>query len=254
MLVAGTTYTAIATFLLGIGVIPFSGSAIDAAQFILVPGIVASATKVCARNRGAMKENATLGIEGSWNHRRNGSAHIIDMIDTESGRVDDFEIDEGGNHRRQGNYRGSSNGMEAEAMRRMVGRWENDRKVKTVVTDEDMKLAKVMRESRWDLDDEMNANHAKKSFDRYQQRLPKEECQHLYLCGPDQRLRNWFNHVLHQPIPREHRIEAWESGKGHYCGDHTRCPDPAREGCQWRYRDDPDTRETLKGYLSEGQM
>jgi hypothetical protein len=53
--------------------------------------------RFAARNRAAMKENATVGIDGSWNHRRNGPAHIIEMIDTESGRVVDFEIVERGN-------------------------------------------------------------------------------------------------------------------------------------------------------------
>jgi hypothetical protein len=45
-----------------------------------------------------MKENATVGIDGSSNHRANGEAHIIDMIDTESGRVFDFEIVKRGNY------------------------------------------------------------------------------------------------------------------------------------------------------------
>jgi hypothetical protein len=250
MLVAGMTYTAIATFLLGIGVIPFSATAVYAAQVILGPGIVAFARKVCPRNRAAMKENATVGIDGSWNHRRNGSAHIIDMIDTDSGRVVDFEVVERPNHRRKGNYRGSSNGMEVETMKRMIHRWEDDRKVRTIITDQDSKLGKVIRESRWNVNHEFDANHAKKSFERYQERLPKEERQ--YLDGLDQRLKNWFNHVLHQPIPREKKVETWESAYGHFCGDHTGCPNPTHQGYQWRHRDDPAARETLTRYLAEG--
>jgi hypothetical protein len=87
MPIAGIKYTAIATFLLRIGVIPFSAIAVYSAQPLLITGIIAFAKKVCARNREPMKTNATLGIDGGWNHRRNGSAHIIDMIDIESGRV-----------------------------------------------------------------------------------------------------------------------------------------------------------------------
>jgi hypothetical protein len=32
-------------------------------------------------NREKMKQPAAVGIDGSWNHRRNGSAHILDMVD-----------------------------------------------------------------------------------------------------------------------------------------------------------------------------
>jgi cell shape-determining protein MreC len=39
--------------------------------------------------------------------------------------------------------------MEVEALRRMVKRWEDDQKVAVVVTDQDSKMAKVIRESRW---------------------------------------------------------------------------------------------------------
>jgi hypothetical protein len=63
MHVAGTTYAAIAAFLLGIGVIPFSSTAVYSAQIFLVPAIIAFARKVCVQNREAMKANATIGID-----------------------------------------------------------------------------------------------------------------------------------------------------------------------------------------------
>jgi hypothetical protein len=39
----------------------------------------------------------------SWKHRRNGSAHIIDMIEVDSGRVVDVEVVEKSTSRRRGN-------------------------------------------------------------------------------------------------------------------------------------------------------
>jgi hypothetical protein len=48
-------------------------------------------------------------------------------------------------------------------------------KVTVVVTDQDSKTAKVIRESRWNVKHEYDANHAKKALDRYCQGLPKEE-------------------------------------------------------------------------------
>jgi hypothetical protein len=38
-----------------------------------------------------MKYPAAVDPDDSWNHRRNGSAHILDMVYVESQRVVDFE-------------------------------------------------------------------------------------------------------------------------------------------------------------------
>jgi hypothetical protein len=73
--------------------------------------------------------------------------------------------------------------MEVETMRRMVCRWEDDQEVSTVITDQDSKLTKLIREPRWDVDHEIDANHAKKSLDRHEEHFPKEERQHLHGLG-----------------------------------------------------------------------
>jgi hypothetical protein len=200
-------------FFLGIDVIPFSGTTVFSVQLLLIPDVIAFARKVCSLSRDAMKTKTTVGIDGSWNHRRNGSAYVIDMIDIKSWRVVDFEVVEPLIHRRPGNYQGSSHGMEVEAARRMIPRWENEMKVTTIVTDQDSKLAKVIREFRWKVEHEFDISHEKKRLDRFHEWLPKEERQHL--DGLGQRLKNWFNKVLHRPIPREKRIEDWANAYDH---------------------------------------
>jgi hypothetical protein len=45
-----------------------------------------------------MKEIVTVSMGESWNHSSNRSGDIIDMIETDSGRIVDFEIIEGRNH------------------------------------------------------------------------------------------------------------------------------------------------------------
>jgi hypothetical protein len=84
-----------------------------------------------------MKPQVVVGIDGLWNHRRNGSAHLLDMVDVGGGRVVDFEMIQKTTASGRGNYQGSSNGMEVEALKRMVKRLEDDQKVAIVVTDED---------------------------------------------------------------------------------------------------------------------
>jgi hypothetical protein len=109
---------------------------VPAAQIVVVPGIVAFAMKLATENREKMKPQV-VGINGSWNHQRNGSAHVLDIADSGSGRVVDVEIVQRVNTPRRGNYQVSSNGMEVKAPRRMVKRWEDDQKAAVEVTDQD---------------------------------------------------------------------------------------------------------------------
>jgi hypothetical protein len=59
---------------------------------LVVPGIVTFARKIAVENREKMKQSAVVGINGSWNHQRNGLTHILHMVDVESRRVIDFDF------------------------------------------------------------------------------------------------------------------------------------------------------------------
>jgi hypothetical protein len=87
---------------------------------LIVPIIIAFARKIAGENHDKMRPQAVVGIDGSWNHRRNGSAHLLDMFDVGSRRVIDFEIVQKATASGRGNCQGSSNGMEVGALRRMV--------------------------------------------------------------------------------------------------------------------------------------
>jgi hypothetical protein len=110
-------------------------------------------------------------------------------------------------------------------------------------------MAEVIRESRWNVKHEYDANHAKKALDRYCQGLPKEERQ--LLCGLGKPSRDWFNHALHQAITRDKKIEMCENTLNHYCGDHSKCHHPAHQGYQWKNRDMPEAQASLQRYLAE---
>jgi hypothetical protein len=62
------------------------------------------------------------------------------------------------------------------------------------VRDQESEKVKVIRESRWNVRHEYEANHAKKALDRHCQELPKEERRLLYGLG--RRCQEWFDHVL----------------------------------------------------------
>jgi hypothetical protein len=113
---------------------------------LIVRGIVAFARKIVAENREKMNSQAVIGIDGSWNDRRSGLAHILDVVDVRSRSVVDFESVQKATASGRGQYEGSNNGMEVEALTRMVKRQKYDQKVAVVVADQDSKIAKVIQE------------------------------------------------------------------------------------------------------------
>jgi hypothetical protein len=109
-----------------------------------------------------MKPRAVVGNDGEWDHRRNGSVYILTIVDVGGGRAVGFQIVQKITAPGRGSCQGSSNGMEVEALRRMVKREEDDQKVAAAVTDQDSEMAKVIRESSWNVGRKSDANCAKK--------------------------------------------------------------------------------------------
>jgi hypothetical protein len=112
LLLGATTYLSAAYLLLNIELMPFSPAAVYKVQLLIIRGIIAFARKITAENGKKVKPQTVVGIDGSWNHRRNGSAHLLDMVDFGSGRVIDFEIVQKITASGRGNDQGSSNEME----------------------------------------------------------------------------------------------------------------------------------------------
>jgi hypothetical protein len=116
--------------------------------------------------------------------------------------------------------------------------------------DQRSKIAKLIRESRWHVTHKYDVNHDKKALDGYCQEFTLEERDLLY--GPGKRSRGCFNHLLHQPIPCDKKIEMSENTLGRYCGDRSKCHHPAHQPCQWRNGDMPEVQPSLRRYRSEG--
>jgi hypothetical protein len=68
--------------------------------------------------------------------------------------------------------------MEVQALSRAVKRWEDDQKMTVVTRDQDSRISKVIRESRWNVLPECDENQSVKVLDRYCQGFPKEERQY----------------------------------------------------------------------------
>jgi hypothetical protein len=93
---------------------------------LVVPSVVAR--KIAVGNCEKMKQSAVVGIDDSWNHRRNGSVRMIKVIGVERRTVVGFERVRMENASDRGNYQKGGNGMEVETMRWIVKRWEDDQK------------------------------------------------------------------------------------------------------------------------------
>jgi hypothetical protein len=172
------------------------------------------------------------------------------MFDMSTRRVVDFEFVSKGDQRHEGNYKGHSNGMEVEGLTRMLPRWKDETRVDVIVTDHDSKMGRVIASSGWKVKHENDANHAKKSLDRYCKSLSKEDKACLYGLG--NKSRQWFNKVLHEPVSVAEKKELWNNTYNHYCGDHSHCPDPMHKGYLWPKRDNPRAQEVLRRYIDEG--
>jgi phosphoribosylanthranilate isomerase len=84
------------------------------------------------------------------------------MVDVEIRQVVDFETIQKANASSRGSHQRSVRRMEVGSMKRMVKSWEGNQRVAVVVTDEDSKMAKVIHESPWNVEQAYDANHAKK--------------------------------------------------------------------------------------------
>jgi hypothetical protein len=120
--------------------------------------------------------------------------------------------------------------MEVEALRRMGKRQKDNKKVAVAVTQQDSKMAKVIRESRW------------MSVTNMTQIMPKGRSTAIvkkfqrgsdnFHTGSGNTLGTAQITSPRKPFPRDKKIEIWENTLNHYCSDHSKCHHPAHQGCQ----------------------
>jgi hypothetical protein len=252
ILIAGIGYSQGAALFLTAGLHPIPEAKFYATQRLLASKIIAFAENITRTNRQMMNNNSIICIDGSWNHRRNGDFHIIDVIDYRTKKIVDFEILFKSSPFRKGNYVGSSNGMETEGMRRIIQRWKNDSRVSIIVHDKDAKITKLIRDSGWNVLQNIDANHARKSFQRfYDNNLTREEKAHLY--GLKERIDRWLNHVIHLDIPLVLKLEVWMNAKSHFRGDHSNCTHLPSDDHEWMNKDNPESLRILDKILEKGR-
>lgn len=77
----------------------------------------------------SLGKDIIVGLDGAWNHVRQGSCCIVTMIDIISKKIIDYEIVELLKHFVKGNANTYPKNLEAEGIRRLAIRWKNDKRI-----------------------------------------------------------------------------------------------------------------------------
>jgi hypothetical protein len=141
------------------------------------------------------------------------------MIDTLRKKIIDFEIVLQRKKGVQGNYRGSSNGMEVDGIKRMMERWKDDDRIVGCVHDNDAKSTKAINAIRPDMKQYFDPNHVAKCFGRKWHKLAPK-----HLRGFKGKLLSWFHYLARSDFSDEEKTVSWLNAVEHFKGNHAGCP------------------------------
>ena len=103
--------------------------------------------------RHAMKENSTIKIDGSWDHRRHGSLCVVTVIDASSNKIVDYEIVAKKKQYVEGNTTEPSGNLEMIGVARIAERWKEFTKATRYIHDNDGKTRSVIQKSGWKINE-----------------------------------------------------------------------------------------------------
>ena len=146
-----------------------------------------------------MTPGSLVSIDGSWDHRRNGSLCVVKMIDKKSKSIVDFEIASKPKQYVVGNTIdiGSRN-LERIATERMVARWKNDQLVTHYVHDNDSSSRAVIEKSGWKAKEALDPGHACQAIERRLENFLKQNPR--LLTGFKSKLLRWLQYLLRMDI------------------------------------------------------
>ena len=199
----------------------------------------------CWKWRQEMKPGSILTLDGSWSHRRNAKRCLVDFIDSSSKKVVDFEVVVKKSARNGGDYTGPSNGMEREALRRLIPRWVEDPRVIGYCHDNDGKTRKTIKDAGWEIEEFLDKNHVMHSFDKAYNNFKRKKL----LWGLKEHLRHWMICLIYEDMTLEEKKRYWEVVTlEHVAGCHEHCP-PHKAVKPWKHSLDESHVGALKEFL-----
>ena len=212
-------------------------------EFLII--LQSMAQESCQKWRRWMAPGSIITLDGSWSHRRNAKRCLVDFIDSANRKIVDFEIVVKQSGRNDGDYKGPSNGMEREALMRLIPRWREDARVIGYCHDNDGKTRRAITDSGWRIEEFLDKNHLMHSFDKTYTNFKKKKL----LWGLRERLRHWMLCLIYEDIPLEDKKYLWEVVTvEHFTGCHEHCR-KHRSVDPWRYAKDETHLQALKEFL-----
>ena len=132
---------------------------INKAFDIIRPIIEQLARDSALRAEEQMPDDATVCMDGSWDHKRFGKLHIFDVICIETMKIIDFEIKIRNTKKRKGNTNVTPQAMEGDAFLCILPRLMQNMKIKEVIKDGDLQIDHIIRINRWNIKLTPDPNH-----------------------------------------------------------------------------------------------
>lgn len=166
ILLCGLTFQNVFEFLsvLGKSELSITSSEYYFHQTAVIRSIEACAKINCKKHQQLMKPGAVIGIDGSWDHRRNGKFCIIEAFDLETKKIVAYSIIERPTNK-NASFKNAANQMEIEGVKKIISELKPLNKVIGYVHDKDAKTSKLIAKE-WNITEYIDPNHSNKSFHR----------------------------------------------------------------------------------------
>jgi hypothetical protein len=194
-----------------------------AAQTIVGVRIHTLASESVRRASEDVIDGDAIGIDGSWDHRRNGSLCIVAFVDLRTRLLLDCEIKMRPKQYVPGNVPEAepSNHLEKLAVEALVARWRGDRRVRCYGHDDDGCTRKAITESGWETVEVLDHGHAKSIMRR---RIEQWSRTHNRLFhNIMEKIERWFVTLTSTEVDPEVRVRKRLESDKHYMGDPTGC-------------------------------
>lgn len=120
-----------------------------------------------ANEMSKIPPNASVSIDGSWDHRRDGKLHILDAICVQTKKIIGFSVLIRISQRRRGNTFVSPQAMEGEAFKEVLPHLMSHSNIIEIIKDGDVQLESIILASGWKVKITPDPNHQLKHFDQY---------------------------------------------------------------------------------------
>lgn len=230
----GLSYARVSLAFLLCSIVVPSQSLFYKLQRKLLPIFENQANESMKKCRDMMKPNTTITVDGAWDHKRNGNYCTVFFIDSQQDKIIHSELVSKRRARVNGNYTGSSNGMESAGVERGIKFLKSNGVVaSSYCHDKDNKTRKLFSDNWPELQELLDKNHTKKAIVRRFTKHNEKQCLH----GLKERVVAFFYYLLKNFRDIKDIKNYWTNIPNHFSGDHSKCPNHKKTSYIWKKKD-----------------